>query len=388
MVELTCDNPLHPAYYYPIIFVYIIIFGLTYIVMYYVKRYYERVRQRALSTSVVEGRDYHDDFINEKNSLKYRYLGAYTLTRAAMWAKAPYLYMLYNKYHGFSVNEIGILYVVDAVSGLISGPIFGSMADKYGRKLFCLNYCVFVFANLGLRLTGSRPLAYIAQILTGFGGGLINSTFESWVVCEAQKVFHDKKLEKERFLKRLFKNINLYDAIISVAISGVAAVIFTYFGVLSAIILSMALSLCAFFVILFLWDENKPNSDKNDSIKGTFREALQELKKRDVLSIGIIESIFQACLNLFIFAWTPLLQRSTTFPEINVGFIFICYVIVMIFCTALYELFIIAIKSRYYLSLTVSLGITTLMWYLVYSVESFFWRMHFLSVINVNKYYF
>lgn len=384
MWEFTCHNPLYPTYYYPLIIVYLIIFALTYLIMYYVKKYYEKQRQRCMSTSVEEGIEYPHEFIKNKNNLKFKYLSAYTLTRASMWAKAPYLYLLYNKYHGFDVQEIGILYVVDAVSGLISGPIFGYLADKFGRKLFCLTYCLFVFANLTLRITGSRPLAYIAQIITGFGGGLINSTFESWVVCESEKVFKDRNREKEKFLKRLFKNINLYDAIISVVISGVAAIIYTRFGVLSAIILSMSLSLAAFLIILSLWGENKPNASihiKSES----FMEALNELRKRDVLSIGIIESIFQACLNLFIFAWTPILQRSTIYPEINVGFIFICYVIVMILCTALYELFIIYMKSRYYLCLAVVLLINSVMWYLVYTCESFFWRMQFLSIINVKK---
>jgi hypothetical protein len=232
-------------------------------------------------------------------------------------------------------------------------------------------------------LTGNRPLAYIAQIITGFGAGLINSTFESWVVYESEKVFKDRSREKERFLKRLFKNINLYDALISVLVSSLAAVIFTQFGVLYAIGLSMSLSLAAFFIILFLWGENRPNSSNNKKPE-SFGAALKELKKRDVLCIGIIESIFQACLNLFIFAWTPILQRSTEWPEINVGFIFICYVIVMIIFTALYELFIIYMKSRYYLSLAVVLMINTIMWYLVYSTESFFWRMQFLSIINVG----
>ena len=383
MLQLTCDNPVKPAYFYPILVMYLLVFGFTYLVMYYVKKYYEKLRNRGLSTSIEEGVVYPEEFIKNKDILKYKYLSAYTLTRASMWAKAPYLYVLYNKYHGFDVQEIGILYVVDAVSGLISGPIFGYLSDRFGRKFFCLFYCLIVFTNLSLRLTGSIPLAYIAQIITGFGAGLINSSFESWVVFESEKVFKDRNKEKEKFLKRLFKNINLYDAIISVVISSVAAFIFTKYGVLYAIGLSMILSLAAFFVILILWSENKPNSSKNKKSE-SFASALSELKKRDVLSIGIIESIFQACLNLFIFAWTPILQRSTTWSEINVGFIFICYVIVMIFFTALYELFIIYVKSRYYLSLAVVLFINTVMWYLVYSVESFFWRMQFLSIINVG----
>src|SRR5687767_13684399 len=117
MVELICDNPLHPAYFYPIIIMYVIIFGLIYVIMYYVRKYYEKSRRRAISTSIIDGIDYEDEFLKGKDKLKFRYLVAYMLTRSAIWAKAPYLYVIYNKYHGFNVNEIGVLYVIDAMVG-------------------------------------------------------------------------------------------------------------------------------------------------------------------------------------------------------------------------------------------------------------------------------
>jgi hypothetical protein len=141
----------------------------------------------------------------------------------------------------------------------------------------------------------------VAQILTGFGSGLINTTFESWVVYESRKVFEGREQENEKFLKRLFKNQNLYDAIISLLVSGISALVYTNFGIITTIVISMSYSVIALFIIFFLWEENKPNTN-SETKKSSFWEALQELKKRDVLSIGIIESLFQACLNLFIFS--------------------------------------------------------------------------------------
>jgi MFS family permease len=392
MIELASEDPFHSAYYYPMILSYTAIYAIIQLTIHYYKKKSPSYRTRTFSNSLDEGKVYPVEFIQNKNYLKFKYLLAYVLTRASIWAKSPYMYTLYNKYHGFTVSEIGILYVVDAVSGLISGPIFGSLADKFGRKLFCMNYCIFVILNLSLRLTGSKPLAYVAQILTGFGSGLINTTFESWLVYESRKVFEGRESENEKFLKRLFKNQNLYDAIISLGVSGVSAMVFTHFGIIMTIILSMVYSIIALIVIFLLWDENKPNSTQmagekeNPNLKksSSFREALNELKKRDVLSIGIIESLFQACLNLFIFSWTPLLQRSTSFTEINIGFIFVCYVIMLIIGTAIFELFIISMKFSYYPSMLAALFIDMLMWYLIYMIDSFVPRMIFLSIINVK----
>jgi MFS family permease len=146
------------------------------------------------------------------------------LTRASMWSKSPYLYTLYSTYHKFEIAEIGVLYIIDAISAFISGPITGNLADKYGRKLFCLLYNLLVIFNTLMRMTGSRSLAYVAQVLTGISGGLIMTVFESWVVSEANKEFGARLLEKERFLKKLFKTQNILDAIMSVLISSLCAI--------------------------------------------------------------------------------------------------------------------------------------------------------------------
>ena len=77
---------------------------------------------------------------------------AFVLTRSAMWAKAPYLYTLFMTVHKFSMAEIGILYLVDAVTALICGPITGQLADKYGRRMFCHFYNWSIIINLLLRM--------------------------------------------------------------------------------------------------------------------------------------------------------------------------------------------------------------------------------------------
>ena len=87
--------------------------------------------------------------------------------------------------HKFSMAEIGILYLVDAVTALICGPITGQLADKYGRRMFCHFYNWSIIINLLLRMQGNRFLAYLAQVVTGFGAGLISTTFEAWVVSES-----------------------------------------------------------------------------------------------------------------------------------------------------------------------------------------------------------
>lgn len=146
--------------------------------------------------------------LNEQNQIKvtlrFRYLICYLIVRGSIWSKAAYIFILYLNYHKFTVAEVGLLYIVDNVSSLLFSPITGVLTDMYGRKLFAIIYNISVILNLLLRFTGIKWVAIIAQILTGFGNNLISTAYESWIVCESNKLFKDKNT-RNKYLKKLFK---------------------------------------------------------------------------------------------------------------------------------------------------------------------------------------
>jgi hypothetical protein len=130
-----------------------------------------------------------------------------------------------------------------------------------------------------------------------------------------------------------------------------------------------------------LWAENKPNAESHSSMNKNFMEACKELKKREVLCMGIIESLFQAVVNIYLFAWTPILQNSTD-TGINVGFIFTCFVTTMIMGTTIYEIFMIYLRCEYYISISISLLIELVLFFFVSYIDSFLIRFILLSSIN------
>ena len=94
----------------------------------------------------------------------------------------------------------------------------------------------------------------------------------------------------------------------------------------------------SFFAIVgscIYWDENNPGAKKKNNEYGIC-DALGELKKREVLTVALMESMYQGILTIFIFAWTPILQNSTI-EKINFGFIFICYVIFILIGSKFFE---------------------------------------------------
>jgi hypothetical protein len=114
------------------------------------------------------------------------------------------------------------------------------------------------------------------------------------------------------------------------------------------------------------------------------KEAFQELKKREVLSIGIMESLYNAVVNIFIFSWTPLLQRSTDVQNLQVGFVFLCFVTSVIIGTSIFEFFIITLKSKFYLSMSIVLFIDMCLFINVYLNDDFVVRLISLACIEVN----
>ena len=295
-----------------------------------------------------------------------------------MWAKAPYLYTLFMTVHKCTIEDIHTLYLVEAVSALIFGPITGFLADKYGRKLFCQLYNISIIINVLLRMPGSRSLAYLAQVITGFGSNLMYTTFEAWVVSESEKEF--KNAQKDvLFREKLFKKTNILDAVANIFFSGICATLYTGFGIYAPFWISIILSIISFFTINILWEDNKPLSESNQSTSIQIKEALHEISNIKVLCIGLIEGITLSIFNIFLFSWAPILKQSIE-GEIRIGLIFIYMVLIMILGVKLYEIFIIYFDFDYYLSITACLFVQGTLFYITYIDDRFFSRFFYLTL--------
>ena len=121
----------------------------------------------------------------------------------------------------------------------------------------------------------------------------------------------------------------------------------------------------AFVVIQIYWDENKPLAKSTQTFGEQLKEASQELKKVNVLCIGLIEGIALAVLNIFLFSWTPILKQSTP-GGMNVGFIYTTMVLTMIVGTKSYEVLIVYCNLDYYMSITGCVFIQGVLLYICY----------------------
>lgn len=201
--DVDSSNPNSIGYYLVYIFILLLAYFLVILISYLTKTKYNGHE----SDAHAEVRHVLHNLTEEQKNLRFRFLVVSTAIKAAVWVKAPYIFALYNRLHGFDRGDIGILYAIDNFSALIMGPLLGSFGDMYGRKKFCVLYCFIVVTHISIRLTGSRPLAYFAQFLSGVAGALIETVFESWLNFEATLLFPEEETGKRRknhFLRDIF----------------------------------------------------------------------------------------------------------------------------------------------------------------------------------------
>ena len=92
------------------------------------------------------------------------YLGVYYLMMAGDWLQGPYVYALYDSY-GFSKSDIAVLFVAGFGSSMIFGTFIGSLADRMGRKRFCILYVLFYILSCMTKHFNSYWVLMIGRLL-------------------------------------------------------------------------------------------------------------------------------------------------------------------------------------------------------------------------------
>ncbi len=119
-------------------------------------------------------------------------------------------------------------------------------------------------------------------------------------------------------------------------------------------------------------------------MRESYQLVVRELKKREVLTVGLVEGLFYGVFQIYIFAWTPILQLSTIKQDMNVGMVSICIVFMLIIGTLFYEIIIIHFNCNLYIGLSLALLSQCCFFLCVYFIDSFTIRLIFLSMVNVK----
>eukprot|EP00978_Attheya_sp_CCMP212_P028273 scaffold97255_cov49-Attheya_sp.AAC.5 len=266
-----------------------------------------------------------------------RYLIVYLLATLSDWLQGPYVYALYAAY-GYSQHDIAVLFVAGFGSSaegenfndfkiLMLGRLLGGIATSLLFSVFeAWLIRSHADANVKSMLSASFSSASYGNSVIAIGAGLLANNIAS--STEMTPMFSD--VDKESAI--MFKGgyLNPFDfALCALIFCGVGAV--------------------------FLWEENygddQGQDDDNHGDEGKsskWHDALKNaliatVRNRDIMLCGIISSLFEGSMYVFVFMWTPALQALTEDKDsLPFGLIFSTF---MVSCMAGSSLFSLAIQK-------------------------------------------
>lgn len=265
------------------------------------------------------------------------YLMVYFLMMAGDWLQGPYVYALYDAY-GFSKADIAVLFVAGFGSSMVFGTFVGSLADMLGRKRLCLTYVLVYILSCMTKHVNRYDVLMCGRLLGGVATSLLFSVFEAWMVCE-----HNARQFTESELSQTFSMSSFGNSLVAI-VAGVvaqAAADTVPLSPVSSINSSMSImygGYCAPFdlaifvlaiggaLIALFWRENYGAFSHSDDtpakqslryciaktldIRGLQNACQLVLKDRVIATCGMIQSLFEGSMYIFVFMWTPALTPA------------------------------------------------------------------------------
>lgn len=278
------------------------------------------------------------------NSFQLNYLLVYTLAMFSDWLQGPYVYELYVSY-GFNQQEIAELFVCGFGSSMIVGTFVGGLADKYGRKVMCIVYSLCYIAACCTKLVPEYWTLMLGRFLSGISTSLLFSVFESWMVCEHNRLGFDEVQLGDTFSYATFGNG--LAAVIAGLMANTAA---ESYGYVAPFIVAIAPLVSVALLVAFTWTENYGNQNQN--MMGSFSKAFELLKHDSkICTLAVAQSCFEGAMYTFVFMWTPALKTPEEMDaEKNgvileestsqwLGLIFACFMVCVMLGSSIFKLF-------------------------------------------------
>lgn len=255
--------------------------------------------------------------------------------------------MHYTRFTVYLRRSMGGSSFVGFGSSMVFGTFIGSLADQTGRKKAALWYCGFYIIHNITKHVNCLPVLMVGRMVGGIATSLLFSVFDSWLVSEHHSRGFDPDLLSETFSLAVFGNS--VAAVLAGVLSEVAAdlvimsppagssAIFYYGGYCGPFDVSIVVLLLCALMIRHLWSENYgQQTSKEPQLKGrsfvssqvdVIRDAVRVIwKSADILCCGIVCSLFEASMFIFIFQWTPAVTEPGS-PKPPYGLVFATFMV-------------------------------------------------------------
>ena len=130
--------------------------------------------------------------------LRNLYLSVYACATFGDWIQGGFLYALYAEY-GYTMRQIGLIFVGGSGSAATVGTFVSALGDTRGHRRNCVLYGVLYAMSCLLCNFKSLVPLLLGRLLGGIAYSILYTSFESWLIAEA-----DAKGLPVSLLARLF----------------------------------------------------------------------------------------------------------------------------------------------------------------------------------------
>lgn len=259
-----------------------------------------------------------------------KYFTAYFLALFGDWLQGPYIYKLY-KYYGFTNIQIAVLYVVGFSASVLFGTGTGVLADRFGRKKMCMLFSLTYSLCCFMKISTNYNVLLLGRLLGGISTSLLFSVFESWYIYE-----HTQNYDfPSEWISITFSKATFWNGVMAI-IAGVLANFTSEslgFGPVSPFILAIPCFVISCGIMYRYWGENYGKQIKTS--KNICLEGLQVIfSNRLIFMLGIVQSLFECVMYVFVFLWTPILDPRH--PPL--GIVFSVFMVCIMIGSSIYQL--------------------------------------------------
>jgi len=245
------------------------------------------------------------------------------------------------------------------------GSFIGGMADWGGRRRFIIIFAIIYAASCVTKHFKDFKILMLGRLLGGIATSLLFSVFEAWLI----RSHSDAKLGKT-FLSKSFSWAAYGNSVVAIGaglIANWAAEAIEMKPIMSSgdlinvggflnpfDIAFVALVLCG-MCCAALWEENygdqgDDQKSGDDNRQSAWYDGLRNaytvtIRSRDILLCGIISSLFEGSMYIFVFMWTPALKNlSKEGTDIPFGLIFSTFMVSCMAGSSLFSILVARIK--------------------------------------------
>lgn len=244
----------------------------------------------------------------------------YLLALFSDWLQGPYVYRLYSQY-GYAPEQIALLYICGFGSSVLFGTFTGPLADRFGRKRICLIFCFLYIACCVAKISPNFWWLFAGRVFGGISTSILFSTFEAWYVCQ-----HTEHLVfPSDWISSTFSISTFWNGVLAI-LSGIAADVaaeWLDYGPVAPFMIAIPFLMLSGVFISLTWTENY--GSRSVSLQSSFLQGLRVIFNDPIiLLLGLVQSMFESIMYIFIFLWTPVLDSAGQWP---LGLVFSCFMV-------------------------------------------------------------